>query len=45
MIIAKHRNGPIGPVALAFQARYPRFTTHGRERTAASRAAPPNGTG
>jgi replicative DNA helicase len=26
VIIAKHRNGPIGTVPLAFQPRYPRFT-------------------
>jgi replicative DNA helicase len=32
VIIAKHRNGPIGQVALSFQARYPRFMTLLRER-------------
>lgn len=31
LILAKHRNGPTGDVALAFQARYPKFLTRHRE--------------
>jgi replicative DNA helicase len=27
LIIAKHRNGPIGDVALTFMPRYPKFST------------------
>lgn len=27
LILAKHRNGPLGNVVLAFQSRYPRFTS------------------
>jgi replicative DNA helicase len=33
--IAKHRNGPVGRIALAFQAKYPKFTDLYRERTEA----------
>jgi replicative DNA helicase len=32
LIIAKHRNGPIGEVALTFLPKYPRFTNMYRER-------------
>src|ERR687895_96297 len=32
VIVAKHRNGPIDKVALAFQQRYPKFTSIYRER-------------
>ena len=44
VIIAKHRNGPIGQVALSFQSRYPRFMTllHDRNRDV---GAPQNGSG
>jgi replicative DNA helicase len=31
LIIAKHRNGPIGEVALSFMPRYPKFSTLYRE--------------
>ncbi len=44
VIIAKHRNGPIGQVALSFQSRYPRFMTLLRDRTADA-GAPHNGAG
>jgi replicative DNA helicase len=27
VIVAKHRNGPVGNIVLAFQSRYPRFTS------------------
>ncbi len=33
LIIAKHRNGPLGNVTLAFVPAYPRFATLHRERT------------
>ena len=33
VIIAKHRNGPVGSVALTFLDRYPKFATIFRERT------------
>jgi replicative DNA helicase len=32
IIFAKHRNGPVGQVTLAFQSRHPRFTSLYRER-------------
>jgi replicative DNA helicase len=32
IIFAKHRNGPVGDVALTFQPRYPRFSSMYRER-------------
>ena len=44
VIIAKHRNGPIGQVALSFQSRYPRFMTLLRERSG-DVGAPHNGAG
>ena len=44
VIIAKHRNGPIGQVALSFQARYPRFMTLLRERSS-DVGGPQNGAG
>ena len=31
LIIAKHRNGPVGDVALTFMPRYPKFATLYRE--------------
>ncbi len=34
LIIAKHRNGPIGHVDLAFQAPYPRFRNMAHEPAA-----------
>jgi replicative DNA helicase len=33
VIVAKHRNGPVGKISLAFQQRYPKFTSLYRERT------------
>src|SRR5947209_5303828 len=35
IIIAKHRNGPIGDVVLTFQKEYPRFMNYAGERFAA----------
>lgn len=32
ILIAKHRNGPIGEVILTFQKEYPRFMSYARER-------------
>ena len=31
--IAKHRNGPVARISLAFQAKYPKFSNLYRERT------------
>jgi replicative DNA helicase len=31
VIVAKHRNGPVGEVALAFMSRYPKFADLARE--------------
>src|SRR4029453_18439731 len=44
VIIAKHRNGPVGQVPLSFQARSPRFMTLLRERES-DLGAPRNGSG
>ena len=33
LIIAKHRNGPVGEVVLTFLSRYPKFANHVGERT------------
>jgi replicative DNA helicase len=35
IIIAKHRNGPVGEVVLTFQKEYPKFANYARERFAA----------
>lgn len=35
LIIAKHRNGPVGDVVLTFQKQYPRFLTYAGSRFAA----------
>jgi replicative DNA helicase len=35
IIIAKHRNGPVGEVVLTFQNQYPKFMSYSRERFAA----------
>ena len=35
IIIAKHRNGPVGEVILTFQNQYPRFMNYARDRFAA----------
>jgi replicative DNA helicase len=42
IIIAKHRNGPIGKLALTFLSKYPRFASLYRER-GAEPSAPQNG--
>ena len=34
IILAKHRNGPIGEVSLTFLSKYPRFANLYRERAA-----------
>jgi replicative DNA helicase len=44
VIIAKHRNGPIGKVALTFLSKYPRFANLYRERSG-DFGAPSNGAG
>jgi replicative DNA helicase len=44
IIIAKHRNGPIGKLALTFLSKYPRFASLYRER-GAEPSAPQNGSG
>jgi replicative DNA helicase len=36
LIIAKHRNGPVGDVVLTFQKQYPKFFNYVSERFAAS---------
>jgi replicative DNA helicase len=35
IIIAKHRNGPVGELTLTFQNQYPRFMNYARDRFAA----------
>ena len=46
MIIAKHRNGPIGKVALTFLSKYPRFANLYRDRSGATpRRSAQNGAG
>ena len=47
VIIAKHRNGPIGKVVLTFQPKYPKFASVYRERggEASVPTAPQNGDG
>jgi replicative DNA helicase len=35
IIVAKHRNGPVGEIVLTFQHQYPRFMSYSRERFAA----------
>jgi replicative DNA helicase len=35
IIVAKHRNGPVGEVTLTFQHQYPRFMNYARDRFAA----------
>ncbi|MBN1527439.1 MAG: replicative DNA helicase [Thermoleophilaceae bacterium] len=44
VIIAKHRNGPVGKVALTFLSKYPRFANLYRERSG-DFGAPVNGAG
>jgi len=43
VIIAKHRNGPIGQVSMSFQSRFPRFANLARDHSADF--APSNGAG
>ena len=40
VIIAKHRNGPIGEVPLTFLSKYPRFASRAWDRGAATAALP-----
>ena len=35
IIIAKHRNGPVGEIILTFQNQYPKFLNYASERFAA----------
>ncbi|HEY1523738.1 MAG TPA: replicative DNA helicase [Solirubrobacteraceae bacterium] len=35
IIVAKHRNGPVGEIVLTFQHQYPKFMSYSRERFAA----------
>jgi replicative DNA helicase len=35
LIIAKHRNGPVGDVVLTFQKQYPKFMNYAGDRFAA----------
>ena len=44
IIVAKHRNGPIGKIALTFLSKYPRFANLYRERSVEP-TAPQNGSG
>ena len=44
-IVAKHRNGPVGTKVLAFQGRYPKFTSLAREPTVPMQTGSPNGDG
>ena len=39
MLIAKHRNGPIGSVTLTFLPKYPRFASMYRDRSAEAPSA------
>jgi replicative DNA helicase len=41
IIIAKHRNGPIGEVTMTFLPKYPRFANLYRDRSADPGPAPP----
>jgi replicative DNA helicase len=43
IIVAKHRNGPIGQLSLAFLSKYPRFANLYRERGTESVLAPDGG--
>jgi replicative DNA helicase len=45
LIIAKHRNGPIGRVPLTFLTKYPRFANLYRDRSSEAPAATRNGDG
>jgi replicative DNA helicase len=45
VIVAKHRNGPIGEVTLTFLPKYPRFANLYRDRGAAEPQLPQNGSG
>ena len=37
VIVAKHRNGPVGDVVLTFLSRYPKFASKAREEPALHR--------
>jgi replicative DNA helicase len=45
VIVAKHRNGPIGEITLTFLPKYPRFANLYRERAAPGPQLPQNGSG
>jgi replicative DNA helicase len=45
VIIAKHRNGPVGKVSLTFLSKYPRFANLYRDRSADLSTPPSNGAG
>ena len=45
VIIAKHRNGPIGKVVLTFQPKFPKFASVYRERAGERPRAQQNGDG
>jgi replicative DNA helicase len=45
ILIAKHRNGPIGQVTLTFLPKYPRFANLYREREVDAMPAQSNGAG
>jgi replicative DNA helicase len=45
IVFAKHRNGPVGTKVLAFQGRYPKFTSLAREPTVPMQTGSPNGDG
>jgi replicative DNA helicase len=45
VIVAKHRNGPIGEVTLTFLPKYPRFANLYRERPEPTAQLPQNGAG
>jgi replicative DNA helicase len=45
VIVAKHRNGPIGEVTLTFLPKYPRFANLYRDRSPSEPQLPQNGSG
>jgi replicative DNA helicase len=45
IIFAKHRNGPVGTKVLAFQSRFPKFTSLAREPTVPMPTGSANGEG
>jgi replicative DNA helicase len=45
IIVAKHRNGPVGKVTLTFLPRFPKFSNFARDPSAQVAAAAGNGAG